>query len=275
MASSTIIDLSWYQRLRIRSLLAKSLADRRLMTLLIGVGIGGMSFLVASMFPALESTLADLDLGPAFEAIFGAGGMSTPEGWMSAEMYTLLVPGALVALVIIDAGRSIAGEMESLSIGLLASNPLSRTRILVDKAIAVVLHMVGCALTIGVFTWAGVVVIGLDMDATHVWGATIHTVGLGLMLSGAAVLFSVVIGRRVPAMIVVGSLAFVAYMVAVLFAVSEDLAGWAKISPWHYYWADNPLLAGVDWTDVAVMAAIGGLLFLLAVPVFNRKDLRA
>jgi ABC-2 type transport system permease protein len=244
------------------------------MTILIGVGVGCMAFLVAAMFPSIQSALADFNLGPAFDSFLGGAGMSTPEGWLSTEVFSIMAPGAIAALVIIDAGRSIASEMEDLSIGLLVSNPISRSRVLRDKCFAVVTHAFVAAGLIGLFTWLGVVVTGLDMSPSRVWAATLSLAVLGFMVGGAAALLAVLIAKRAMAMVAAGGLAFVAYMVSVLLPINADLADWARLSPWHYYWGDNPLLNGINWLNLGVMAAIGLIMFALAILAFRRKDLR-
>ncbi len=273
MSSNSIVPLSWYQRMTVRSLFTKSLSDRTTLTLLIGVGVGIMSFLVVAMFPSLEETLAEFDLGPAFDMILGGAGMATPEGWLSTETFSILAPAAIAALGIVDAARSIAGEEEDLSVGLLASNPIGRIKVMFDKSLAIVVHIVVASALIGLFTWFGVVVIDVDMNPLHAFAAAVHLTALGVMVAGLASLASAVIGRRVRAMIAAGAIAFVAYMVAVLLPISADLATWAKVSPWHYYWADNPLINGVNWVDVATMTVIGIALFAAATYVFTRKDL--
>jgi ABC-2 type transport system permease protein len=273
MSSNTIVPLSVYQRLTVHSLFTKSLSDRTTLTLLIGIGVGIMSFLVVAMFPSLEATLAEFDLGPAFDMILGGAGMATPEGWLSTETFSILAPAAIAALAIIDAARSIAGEEEDLSVGLLASNPIGRIKMMFDKSLAIVVHIVVASTLIGLFTWLGVVVIGVDMNPVHAFAAAVHLTALGVMVAGLAALCSTAIGRRVRAMIAAGGIAFIAYMVAVLLPISADLATWAKVSPWHYYWADNPLIHGVNWVDVATLTATGVALFGMAAFVFSRKDL--
>jgi ABC-2 type transport system permease protein len=274
MSTNTIVPISWFQRFRVRSVLTKSIADRRVMTVLIGVGVGFMAFLVAAMFPALEDTLADFDLGPAFDSFFGASGMSTPEGWLSTEVFSIMAPAAIAALVIADAARSIASEMEDLSIGLLAANPISRTSVIRDKSMAIVLHCIVASALIGLFTWLGVVLIDLDMDPNLVWSAALSLAMLGFMVAGTAMLFSVLIGKRSMAMMAVGGVAFVAYMVSVLLPINADMAAWAKLSPWYYYWGGDPLVNGINWVYLCVMGAVGLVMFALALVVFRRKDLQ-
>jgi ABC-2 type transport system permease protein len=144
-----------------------------------------------------------------------------------------------------------------------------------DKSVAILVHMVTASLLIGLLTWVGVAVVGLDMNAAYVWAATVHVIGVGIMVTGAAVLFAVALANRRMTMITVGGVVFVAYMVAVLLPVSQSLANWAKVSPWYYYWADNPLIAGVNWVHFGIMASFGIALVVLAILLFNRKDLDA
>lgn len=274
MSTKSIAHLSLYRRWTVSSLLARSLADRRLMTILIGVGTGLMSFGVAVMYPALADTLAEFDLGEAFDNLFGSSGLGTPEGWLSTEMYSIWIPGSIIALVIVDGGRSIAGEQEDLSIGLLAANPISRVRLIIIKTAAMWVHMLVASALISAGTWAGVVVVDLDMAQSSVWFAAVHVVAFGTMIVGFTALIAAVLGKRKPTMLVVGAVAFIAYMAAALLPISPDLADWAQSSPWYYYWSSDPLVNGIDWTHVAVMTAIGITLFVASVATFNRKDLR-
>ncbi|KAA3639824.1 MAG: hypothetical protein DWP92_04125 [Armatimonadetes bacterium] len=273
MTSETIVPLSWYQRLTVRSLLAKSLSDRRIMTLLVGVGVGMMSLLVTAMYPSLESSLADLDLGQGMTDFLGGASLGTPEGWLSAETWSIVAPIAIVALALIDGARSIASEEEDRSIGLLAANPVGRLRILSDKSIAICVHVLVAAGIIGVLSWLAVLIVGLDMNASRIWASTLHLAFLGLMFAGATALVSAVVGKRSTVMLIVGGVAGVAYIVATMLPLFEGVADWARISPWYYYWGDNPMIHGVNWVYIGIMAAITAALFSITGYLLTKRDL--
>jgi len=275
MTTDTIVQLSWYQRLTVRSLLTKSLSDRRVMTLLVGVGLGVMAFLVTAMFPSLEESLADFDLGEGFDAFLGGAGISTPEGWLSAEIWSIMAPVAVVVLAIVDAGRSVAAEEEERSIGLLGSNPMSRSHILTQKSIAVGAHVLVASAVLGVMSWASIIVVDLDMDASRALAAAAHLAMLGVMFGAIAVLVSAAVGKRMRAVLIVSGVAGVSYIVATMLPISEDFASWAKISPWYYYAGDVPLVNGVNWAYLGVMAAVAAIAFGLALAVFRKRDLPA
>ncbi|MCZ7534233.1 MAG: ABC transporter permease [Acidimicrobiia bacterium] len=273
MTTDAIVPLSWYKRLSVRSLLAKSLWDRRTMTLLIGIGIGLMALLVTGMFPSLEEALVDFDMGQGVTDLLGGASLATPEGWLSAEVWSIVAPFGIVALVMIDGARSIASEEEERSIGLLAANPIGRIRILRDKSIALVVHALIAASLIGLFSWVSILIIGLDMDASKMWAATLHLAMLGFMFAGTTALVSTIVGKRTHAILIVFGIAGVAYILAAMLPLFEGAADWAKISPWFYYWGDNPLVGGVNWGYIGIMAAITAALFVAAGYLFTKRDL--
>jgi ABC-2 type transport system permease protein len=188
-------------------------------------------------------------------------------------MYTLMIPMGIVALVVIDGARSFAGEEQDQSIGMLAANPLSRTRILVEKSFGIIVHVLIVAVLVGLFVWAGSAAFGLGLDASHIWAASLHGALLGIMFGGLTALVSVATGKRVASMMIIGAMAVVFYLIASFFPIIETLADWAQISPWHFYYSSNPLANGVDWTHVGLMAGISAVLYLTAWYVFTKRDL--
>jgi ABC-2 type transport system permease protein len=273
MTTDTIVQLPARKRLAVASVFNRSVADRMGLTLWIGIGVGLMSFMVAAMYSSLEETLLDFDLGGAMEAFLFGSDIASPVGWLSTEMYSMMVPMAIVALVVIDGGRLFAGEEEGRSIGLLAANPLSRTRLLVDKVGGMVVHVVVASVLSGVLLWAGVVAFSLEVEAANIAATHLHVAMLGIMFGGAILVASVILPRRIPAMLAVAGFAGVAFIVATFMPIFEGYENWAKASPWYFFYGNNPLANGVNWTDLTVMAAIGAGLYVLGWFVFIRRDL--
>jgi ABC-2 type transport system permease protein len=271
---SSFAQLSWYRRMSIGSVLSKSLFDRLGLTLAIGLGLGAMAFFVAALYPSLEETLLDIDLPDSMDAFLAGSDLASPVGWMTAEIYSIMAPLAIVALAIVDGAKSIAAEEEERSIGLLAANPVSRARLLVDKSTAIVVHVVVASVLSWLLLWAGVVAFDIDLTAGNLAAATLHLALLGTMFAGAIVLVSALTGHRVRSMLIVGSLAGLAYVVAAFLPLSDSFGVWAKLSPWYYYLGNtNPLESGVDWGGIGIMAAIAAVLFVAAGYVFTRRDL--
>ncbi len=56
--------------------------------------------------------------------------------------------------------------------------------------------------------------------------------------------------------------------------LDEDLADFARVSPFYYYLTSDPLMTGMDWGHAAVLAGSSLALLGLAVVLFGRRDLR-
>lgn len=272
-STGTIVELSWWKRWSISSVFARSVADRMALTLWIGVGLGLMGFMVAAMFDSLVEALEDMDLGAVMEVFLAGSAINTPEGWLSAEMYTLMVPMGVVALAVVDGARSFAGEEELRSIGMLGSNPVSRTSVIVEKAAAIAVHVLIASVIVAASVAAGDAVFGLGMSPGNIWAASLHALMLGLVFGAATMLVSALLGKRLPTMLTVAAIAGVAYLVATFFPLIDSLERWAELSPWHYYYSTNPLANGADWGHLGVMAVITAGTALAGWYIYARRDL--
>lgn len=273
MTTGTITQLTARKRWAVSSLRARSIAERMGLTLWIALGVGMMSGVVAAMYPSLEESLLEFDLGGVMEAFLFGSSIASPVGWITTEMYSMVVPFAIVALAVVDGARSFADEEERRIVGLLAANPIGRTRLVVDKSIGIIVHVVIASVLTGVLLWTGVVLIGLDIEVGNIAAAHLHLVMLGIMAGGGILVASAAIGRRVAAMLAVAAVAGVAFIVATFMPVFAGYEGWAKASPWHYFFGSNPLANGVDWAHIAVMAGVGILLYVIGWFIFARRDL--
>ena len=56
--------------------------------------------------------------------------------------------------------------------------------------------------------------------------------------------------------------------------LSDRFAGWARWTPNYYYLTNDPLVNGMPWGDVAVLATVTAVLLTAAVLLFGRRDIR-
>lgn len=56
--------------------------------------------------------------------------------------------------------------------------------------------------------------------------------------------------------------------------LSEDTERYARLSPFYYYSAAQPLAEGADWAHVTLLAGVGLAALAAAFPLFQRRDLR-
>jgi ABC-2 type transport system permease protein len=235
---------------------------------------GVMGVLIGPIYNAIGEAVISLGEGfpEAMLALFGGGDLSTPEGYYQLESFGLMAPVAVMVVTITIGARALAGEEENRTMSLLLANPIPRSRVVVEKTLTMVLY----ALTVGFATFAGVTVGswigGLGMDVGNIAATSVLAVLIGLVFGALAMLLSAATG-------VVRFAIFVPVGAALIFHVMNAIgelndAAWADWSPFHYYLGSDPLTNGMPWGHGALLAALVVLLLALAVPAFQRRDLR-
>ncbi len=236
--------------------------------------------MMGPLFAAIpEETRAAADaafaaMPKAMLALFGGGGMSSPEAFYQIETFGMMAPIAIMVVSIAIGAGALAGEEERRTLGLLLANPVSRSRVIVEKTWTMLLFsvLVGIVTFLGVA--AGVVVGGLDMDLGNVAAACTLQTLVGLLFGAFALALSAGTGRKKLAIWGAVGAALVLHVFNSLTQVGDALKDWAWISPFHYYIGNDPLVNGMDWGNAAVLAALTAVFIGLSFVLFQRRDLR-
>jgi len=240
-----------------------------IMFLVMGLLIGPIyNFIPEELFSLTE------DFPETLLIAFGGGNMSTPEGFYQIETFGLMAPIALMVVTITVGARALAGEEGRRTMGLLLANPIKRSKIVIEKAWA----MVVCAFTVGFATFAGVwlgsLIGGLGMDVGNIAATCLLVTLFGMLIGALALVLSAATGRTKFA--IYGSIgaALLFYMISNFFPLNESLASYAKWSPYYYYLSSDPLLTGMNWGHGAILAGLTLGLIMLSITLFQRRDLR-
>ncbi len=261
---------------KVSSIAAKTTSEYRGVAVVSAMAIFYIALVVGPMYNALSGVLVDLMavMPKAVLALVGGVDMSTPEGWFHGELFSMVVPAAIIVVTVVVGSRSLAGEEEANTMDLLLSNPVKRSRIVLEKALAMVLlaFILGVATFLGVS--AGAALGGLGISYPNIGGASLLAALLGLAFGSVALLVGGATGSRKLAAYTASGLAFVAYFADSFLSVSDRLAVWARLSPFHYYTEGEPLLNGMNWGSAAVLSLLAVILLAGSIPLFERRDIR-
>src|SRR5450756_218221 len=213
-----------------------------LMFLIMGVMIGPLYGLIDQAVQKFAGQLPKTLL-----AMVGNGDMRTPEGFFQVETFSMTAPIALMVVTVVMGARALAGEEGRRTMGLLLANPVPRSKVVIEKALAMVVN----AVLVGFATFAGVVVgswLGrLGMGIGDIAATSALATLLGLVFGGLALALGGGTGRTTIAVYVTSGVALAAYLLNSFLPLSATLAGWVKWSPFYYYLRGDPLNRGMDW----------------------------
>ena len=262
---------------RVSSIWVKTITDyQTLLLITCGVAFLMMGVMMGPMYASIPAeTLTTFEQLPGqLIALFGGGDMSTPEGWYTLETFGLMAPVGVILVTAIMGAGAFAGEESRRTMGMLLANPISRSRIVFEKALPMVLF----AFAVGFATFAGValgsLIADLGMSIGNIAATATLQVLVGLVFGSLALALSASTGRTSVSIFGAAGAAIVFHLVNSLGALNDAIADLAWLTPFHYYLGNDPLNNGMDWFDAAVLAVLSAVLIGLSFVLFERRDIR-
>ena len=261
---------------RVSRIWVKTVSDHQGLIVIVAVAIFAMTLVIGPVYVLIDEAVLLLtqQLPDAIMALTGGGNLSTAEGYYQLEIFSLMGPIAVIAVTAAIGARALAGEEQRGTMGLLLANPITRTRIIWEKLYSMILGatLVGLAIFAGVAL--GSVAAGLGMNVGNIVAISFLLTLLGLVFGAAALALGAATGRPRVAIFGAAGLAFVFFVFNSFFPLSDDLADFARISPFYYFLSGNPLVDGLNWGHAAVLTATTLALTAVSVLAFNRRDIR-
>jgi ABC-2 type transport system permease protein len=240
------------------------------------LGMALYTLVVVALYPAFEHTnsldkLVKNDATAA--ALFGVTGpLSSSAGWLNGNIYANFFPLIMLLMTIGYGAAAVAGQDEDGTLCLIATLPLRRTTIALEKAAAMAAQAAILAAAVAVC-----VVVGRFFDLTTTLGdiaassAAVALMALDFGLVTMAV--GALTGKRATALGIGTALAAVSYLISSLAAVVSWIRPGKYLSLFYWSVGNNQISTGVSIGDYAVMTAVALIALYAAVIAFRRLDL--
>jgi ABC-2 type transport system permease protein len=235
-----------------------------------------MSLAIGPLYNVITGPIKEFgaSLPPTLLALFGGGNLSTAEGFYQIEIFGMMVPAAVMVATIAIGARALAGEEQNRTMGLLLSNPVSRSSIVMQKVVAMVIEGIAVGISIFVGVWLGSVIGRLGMSAANIAAASLLGTLLGLAIGAIALALGAATGRVRVAVYGAVGVALVGHILNAFLPLNQSTKGLVKWTPFAYYLNSDPLVNGMDWWHGLVLLVLTIVFVALAVVLFQRRDLR-
>ncbi|MBI4034468.1 ABC transporter permease subunit [Candidatus Saccharibacteria bacterium] len=198
----------------------------------------------------------------------------SPQGYLSSQIFYLMLP-LLLGILTIGLGSSlVAKEEDSGTLELLLSRPVSRGKLLAAKAFSglLIALIVAAVALISSLVMAKAVNIGVPLP--NIVMATATTAVLAILF-GALALTITTLGRsaRLASLGLTALVALGSYIVTSL----SNIAGWldwpSRLLPYHYFKPGDILYGQYHWPNLIGLLAAVAVLMFIAWRAFRRRDL--
>ncbi len=256
------------------SVFTKTIRDRTIPMLIGALSIGVLLLFGMAVYRDVDISFYYENLPPAVLDLMGIPSTGDVAGIAVGAMYNLMGAFTLAGVAISMGAHAIAGEESDGTLGLLLGNPVSRAGVLASKAASLVVVTALGALILWGFAllvpeWLNIDMTGIEVDALIV-ALFFNALVYGFLALSVATWT----GNRSLGSGVAVAVMLIGYLGSSLLPLIEDLADWAHIFPWYYFSGSNPVVGGIHWGDVSVLAGLSAFLCGIAFVGVRRRDLK-
>jgi ABC-2 type transport system permease protein len=255
-------------------------------TLWWSAALAGVTALVAAGFATVDGQ-TDLDesveeLPDAVRALVGGlDGVSftSPAGYLHGQLFANLFPVLLTVLAIGLGARAIGGAESDGHLQLIATHPVSRTRIAVERALVALLSVTlvaiaGLVALLVAAPFAGLLDEGPATSA--IVAAAVGSWALAILYGSVAFAVGAFTGSRTAAVATSSSIAVGGFVLQSVAASADALDVLGTLSPWQWFADAAPLVDGAVAVagPVAISLVVAVAVAAVGVGRFRHRDLR-
>lgn len=261
----------------LKRVLFKTLWDKRKTFIWWSLGILALMVFYNSMFTSFKGNLADFnqimesDLMKAF--LGGSYDLSTPEGWLSAELLPLLGPLIFIVFAVSFASSELAGEEEKGTLNLLLSHPISRTFVFLDKFYALALAVVGLGIVFWLTFTISISIANMGISFLSIAEVTFSLILLALLFGALALALGGLTGKRSVVIGVTSAFGIASYLLNSMSEIIPGLEGYRVVSVFYHYQGGTILLSGMKLESVGILLASSTLLLFAGLYGFQHRDI--
>mgnify|MGYP006294204713 CR=1 FL=1 len=246
-------------------------------TLILTLLFSGMAALYAGMYPAFEDIMLDMGQSGAldpFAFIPGYEDMASYIGFLNIEMYQIfwvLILGIIIGFL---SASTIAKEIESKTIDILMSNPVSRKQIIIEKFIGLI-PMVLIINFVAMFTIM-IVTIAINQDLNFWYLTLTHIISIPYFLSIVSIglFFSVLFDEKMKASVVTMAVVVAMFIFDSIAEIIPDYEALGYVSLKNYFKPYDALKFGeIDLTGNIILIVVTLIALIAAILYFEYKDI--
>lgn len=262
------------------SIFAKSVWERRKSISWWMLGMVALAGLTIAFYPSIRDDTESFEelfesFPPELLSVFGiedAASLVTATGLVNSRIYAGIGPVIVAALGISIGTAAIAGEEERGTLDLLLAQPVTRTQIIIEKAVAGAVLLGAVAIVLFLTLSILNPVVDLDFSFWGILSANLSLWLFGLVFCALAFAVGAATGNRGLTLGASAGALGALFFVNGLAPLVDEIAWLQKLTPFYWLQQPNPLANGLDVGATLIFIAATVTLMGVAVWGFNRRD---
>lgn len=228
---------------------------------------------VVSLYPSVKSALNISAIPPNLRAAFNITDFTYLAGFLSSELFGVILPLVLPFYGIVILSNVVAGNEERGRLDILLGNPIPRWQLVAGSFIVVATYLLVMVMVFGSVIWGVASALDLALSAREAYRATLALWPPAVAFGTLALLVSTWARQRAVAIGIPGAVVLLSYLILVIGRLADAVSFVRYVSAYYYY--GFAILQGIWWGGVAVLLSATMVLITVAILTFNRRDIYA
>lgn len=260
-----------------RNVLTKTLYDKRWFLVGWFIGFVALAALMVAFYPSMrqEGSIDQLiaTMPEAFKGLVGnLADLQQFDTYLASQLFDIRVSLLAGIMAIVLALGLTIGEEEKGQLRTMLALPVSRTKLLFEKwlAMAVILFVTLLGLVVAVYALQATVDASIAFDDM----AQLFVMTWLVLLAVATVTFSAAMttGKRAVAMLVGVVVMAGSFIVSTFGSAVDWLKDYEWLSLFYYFPASEVVRSGIELQNVAVLVGVIFIALVIAYVIFRRRD---
>lgn len=261
------------------AIIRSELWQRRWSLMWWSLGIAAFISINLAFYPSFKDQSQELSeslsqIPDSAMALFSdTGDFFSPTGYLSSQVFYLMLP-LLLGILTISLGSSLlAREEKEGTLELLLSRPISRSSLVTGKLLSGLFITLIPALIAGLVTIVLAKVVDLPVGSLNILLTTLICTVLALSFGALTFLLTSIGRTRIASVGLAALFALGGYVISSLVDVASWLKWPAKIFPFTYYMPAEILDGNYNWANLLYIITLAAVCLVLSYIVFWRRDI--
>tara|TARA_B110000438_G_C15706665_1_gene603472 strand:- start:154 stop:951 length:798 start_codon:yes stop_codon:yes gene_type:complete len=249
--------------------------DRRKSLTIWTVVLSLLAMLIISMYDSVGREFSQIfeDGGGSFQAFFGEEvDPGTPAGWLGFELYGIFLPVCLAIITIGMGSSSIGAEEDSGTLELLLASPISRSRIMIEKSLALVTVAFIISNSVFLTVCLSNILFAFSINLIDVFICTISLLLFGIFFGFFALAVQSLTKKRNLGISLTGFYIGSSYFMNTLHSIWSSIEPMKYLSPFYYYDGNMILQGSVELINLIVLIIAISIAYCIGHFSFVNRD---
>lgn len=236
-------------------------------------------FLTLIFYPTFKDQATELEKSfenipdSALQLIGGSSDFFSPVGYLNSQVFFIMLP-MLLGILAISVGRKlVAKEEQDHTIEALLARPISRSTLILGKALVGIKILAIVTIVGAISTIAIAELVQIDVPITNMLVVTLSCFLLSLSFGAIAFMLSSLGKARAVSLGLTSAIAIGGYIVSSLAGTVTWLEIPSKLFPFHYYESELILRGTYHWSNMLILLAITVVCGIISWLAFRKRDI--